>query len=300
MKRRLLIVGCGDVALRAVPLLARRYKLLALTHSPERRALLRGRGIVPLAGNLDSRRSLRRLAGLADSVLHLAPPPGSGTRDPRTVRLLAALARRKMLPRRLVYISTSGVYGDCGGERVPETRRLRPGTDRARRRVHAEGQVRAWGTRNRVSASILRVPGIYAADRLPLERLRAGTPALVPWQDSYTNHIHGDDLARAIVAALARGRPGRAYNASDDSDMKMGEYFDLVADAFGLRRPLRVSRAAAAARIPESLLSFMRESRRLSNRRMKRELGVRLRYPRVADGIAAARRGGLRTGKIPR
>jgi nucleoside-diphosphate-sugar epimerase len=203
-----------------------------------------------------------------------------------------------MLPRRLVYISTSGVYGDCGGERVSEARRLEPRTERARRRVHAERLVREWGMRNRVAVSLLRVPGIYAADRLPLERLRAGTPALLPGEDAYTNHIHGEDLARALAAALARGAPGRAYNVCDDSEMKMGEYFDLVADAFGIGRPPRVSRSAAPGRIPESLLSFMGESRRLANQRMKRELRLRLAYPTVADGVAAARRPGSGPGKI--
>jgi nucleoside-diphosphate-sugar epimerase len=291
IKRRLLIIGCGDVALRAAPLLARRYRLIALTHSPERQALLRSRGIVPIPGDLDDGRSLRRLAGLAHVVLHLAPPPDEGDHDPRSARLAAALARRKMLPQRLVYVSTTGVYGDCRGERVAETRPLRPGSARAARRVSAERVLRAWGRRNRVVVNLLRVPGIYAADRLPLQRLRNGTPALVDWEDGYTNHIHADDLARVLVAALRRGRPGRAYNASDDSRLKMGRYFDLVADAFGLPRPPRVSRAAAAIRVPASLLSFMRESRRIENRRMKCELGLRLVYPTVTDGLAAARRG---------
>lgn len=292
MKRRLLIIGCGDVALRAAPLLRRRYRLLALTHSPERHALLRAHGITPLAGDLDRRHSLERLAGLAHDVVHLAPPPGRGAGDPRTARLLAALTKRRMLPRRLVYISTSGVYGDCGGAEVPETRPRRPQSARAARRVDAEDRVREWGRRQGVTVSILRVPGIYAADRLPLERLHAGTPAIVAEEDGYTNHIHAEDLARALGAALVRGAPCRAYNLSDDSDLKMGEYFDLVADAFGLPRPPRVPRSQAAGRISEAMLSFMRESRRLVNRRMKRELRLRLAYPTVADGVAAAWPGG--------
>jgi nucleoside-diphosphate-sugar epimerase len=290
VKRRLLIVGCGDVALRAAPLLARRYRLLALTHTPERHALLRARGIVPVPGDLDRRRSLDRIAGLAHGVLHLAPPPGQGSGDPRTGRLLAALAKGRMLPRRLVYISTSGVYGDCGGERVAETRPRRPRSARAARRADAEDRVRAWGRRLGVAVSILRVPGIYAADRLPLERLRAGTPALVAEEDGYTNHVHAEDLARALGAALARGAPGRAYNACDDSDLKMGEYFDLVADAFGLARPPRVTRAEALGRISGAMLSFMRESRRLDNRRLTKELRLRLLHATVREGVAAARR----------
>lgn len=284
--RRLLIVGCGDVGLRLAPLLAGRFRLFALSHSPERHALLRSRGITPIPGDLDRRGSLERIAGLAHGVVHLAPPPNRGSTDPRTANLLWALTKARMLPQTLVYISTTGVYGDCGGAQVFETRRVNPQTARARRRVDAEVRIRRWGSSHGVRTVILRVPGIYGPQRLPLARLRSGTPALAPEEDSYTNHIHADDLAAVIVAALERGRPGRVYNASDDSELKMGEYFDLVAERFGLPRPPRVTRAGAAEVIPETMLSFMNESRRLVNRRMKRELRAKLRYPTVADGIA--------------
>lgn len=284
-----MIIGCGDVGLRMVRALRGRWRIYALTHSENRHALLRAEGIVPVAGDLDRPETLERLAGLAQDVVHFAPPPGSGTRDTRTANLIRALAKGGSLPQRMVYISTSGIYGDCGGAVVDETRRAKPSSDRARRRLHAERLLRAWGVETGVLVSILRVPGIYAAERLPLARLKAGMPALATEQDPYTNHIHADDLARTVVAALSRGRGGRAYNASDDSWMKMGDYFDLVADQFGLPRPPRISREAAEREIPESTLSFMRESRRLANYRLKKELRVRLRYPSVAQGMIAAR-----------
>jgi nucleoside-diphosphate-sugar epimerase len=287
--RRLLIIGCGDVGLRMVRALRGRWRIYALTHSEYRHALLRAERIVPVAGDLDRPETLDRLAGLAQDVVHFAPPPGSGTRDTRTANLIRALAKGGSLPQRMVYISTSGVYGDCGGAVVDETRRAKPSNDRARRRLDAEWQLRAWGAETGVPVSILRVPGIYAAERLPLARLKARTPALETEQDSYTNHIHADDLVRTVMAALSRGRGGRAYNASDDSWMKMGDYFDLVADQFGLPHPPRVSREVAEREIPESMLSFMRESRRLTNRRLKKELRVRLRYPSVTQGVVAAR-----------
>jgi nucleoside-diphosphate-sugar epimerase len=135
---------------------------------------------------------------------------------------------------------------------------------------------------------ILRVPGIYAADRLPLERLRTGTPALTTEDDAYVNHVHADDLARVALAACHRGYANRMYNVTDDAPQKMGDYFDLVADGFGLPRPPRVTRAEAERLLPQNLLSFMRESRRLVNRRIKRELRTRLRFPTVTEGIAAA------------
>jgi len=298
--RRLLIVGFGDIARRIVPSLAGRYRIYALTRDLQRCASLRALGVTPLRGDLDAPGSLAALAGLAHDVVHLAPPPDRGVRDTRTAHLIAALAKGGSLPQHLVYISTSGVYGDCGGELVPETRPARPQTGRARRRADAEHQLRGWGRRSGVRVSVLRVPGIYAAERLPLARLARGTPALNPEEDAYVNHVHADDLARIVVAALRRGGPGRMYNASDDAPIRMGDYFDLVAEHFGLPRPPRVTRAEADQLIPDTLRSFMGESRRLVNRRLKQELRMKLRYPTVLQGILAATRnsGELDTGMI--
>jgi nucleoside-diphosphate-sugar epimerase len=284
--QRLLIVGCGDVVRRVLPELTRRWRVYALVR--ERDAMLADTGVTQIVGDLDHRPSLRRLAGLADAVLHSAPPPDSGNTDPRTRRLIAAL-RRGSLPRCLVYISTSGVYGDCASAYVDETRTLRPQTSRAMRRVDAEDQLRCFGAASCCRVSILRAPGIYAADRLPLERLKRGLPVLRPEEDSYTNHIHAEDLGRACIAALAWGRANRAYNASDDSALPMGEWFDKLADAFDLPRPPKVSRGGTALQLSPVQLSFMSESRRLVNQRLKRELGLRLRYPTVDAGIAAAK-----------
>ena len=286
--RRLLIIGCGDVGLRLAKALSGRWRIYALTHSQNRLSELRAHDITPVSGNLDHPESLMRISGLAQDIVHLAPPRPAGTDDTRTNNLIRTLAKGGSLPQRLVYISTSGVYGDCGGEVIDETRRASPSSDRARRRLHAERLIRAWGAETGVQISILRVPGIYSALRLPLARLKAGTPVLGPEHDPYTNHIHADDLARIIVAALTRGRGGRTYNASDDGWMKMGEYFDFVATQFDLPHPPRVSWEKAQSELPESLLSFMRESRRLDNRRLRRELRVQLKYPSVREGVAAA------------
>jgi nucleoside-diphosphate-sugar epimerase len=286
--RRLLIIGCGDVGLRLAKVLKGRWRVYALTHSQNRYPTLRAQGVMPVPGDLDRPETLHRIAGLAQDVVHLAPPPGSGARDTRTNNLIRALAKGGSLPQRLVYISTSGVYGDCAGDVIDETRRARPFSDRAKRRLDAEQQLRRWGVEYGVQVSILRAPGIYSAARLPLARLKAGMPALVPARDPYTNHIHADDLARTALAALTRGRGGRAYNASDGCWMKMGEYFDMVAEQFNLPRPPRVSWDAAQMELPENMLSFMRESRRLCNGRLKKELRVRLRYPSAQQGVAAA------------
>jgi nucleoside-diphosphate-sugar epimerase len=286
---RLLIVGCGDVGLRVVRLLVPRWKVLALTSQPGRVAELRSAGAVPLVANLDEPASLTRLAGLADAVLHLAPPPGQGGTDPRTAALLQALARRGV-PRCLVYASTTGVYGDAQGARFDETRPVAPRSDRARRRVDAEARVRWFGRAFGVRVSILRIPGIYAADRPgghPRERLLRGTPVLRAEDDVYTNHIHADDLARACVAAIARGKPQRVVHVSDHTELKMGDYFDLAADLCGLPRPPRIGWTQAREQLAPALLSFMSESRRLKNGRLLRELRLRLRYPTVREGLLA-------------
>lgn len=278
-------MGCGDVVRRALPVLTRRWQVFALVREYD--PALRAQGVRQIRGDLDQPASLRRLSGLAQAVLHSAPPPASGDGDPRTRRLLAALAKSVSLPRCLAYISTTGVYGDCAGARVPETRPTVARTPRARRRVAAERSLRIFGRRG-PRVSILRAPGIYAADRLPLERLRRGDPVLIAAEDVYTNHIHAEDLAAACVAALERGGANRAYNICDDTALAMGDWFDKLADAFGLARPPRATRVEVKSRLSPTLLSFMGESRRLVNARMKRELGLRLRYPTVDAGIAAA------------
>ncbi|MGE5713137.1 MAG: SDR family NAD(P)-dependent oxidoreductase [Betaproteobacteria bacterium] len=278
---RLLIIGCGDIGLRIVSRLAARFRLIALTSTPARAARLRAAGIVPIVGDLDHRQSLGRLRGLAPRLVHLAPPPNEGDRDTRTRNLIAAQAG---VIERSVYISTSGVYGDYGGQRIDETARLRPANDRAVRRVDAERVMRG-----RLHAVILRVPGIYAHDRLPLDRLRQNLPALAEADDVYTNHIHAEDLARIAIAALVRGRAARVYNTVDNSALRMAEYFDLVADAMGLPHPPRLARAELKAAVSPMMYSFMTESRRISNRRMRDELQVRLLYPTVASALATLR-----------
>lgn len=333
-RARILIVGCGDVGLRCVAQLRERpdrARVFALARRSERVEAVRAAGAVPLRGDLDSRRSLARLGGVASTVLHLAPPQKDGADDLRTRRLIAALTARRraasrpvlarglafgtsptlrlasgestgfgpsaIVPERirrasrtqrrrpkrptLVYASTTGVYGDCGGARINETRPVQPANARAVRRVSAERQLRRATARGALNATIARIPGIYAANRLPLARLAKRTPALVARDDVYTSHIHADDLATILLRLATHGRAGRTIHATDDSELKMGEYFDRVADAYGLARPPRVSLAEAERELEPVLLSFMRESRRLANTRLKRELRVRLRYPDV-------------------
>ena len=284
-RSRLLIVGCGDVGQRVLRELGGRLRVRVLTSSPERVPALRQLGVTPLVGSLDAPASLARLAGLASRVLHLAPPPSRGACDARTAALLVALSRRGGL-RSLVYGSTTGVYGDAGGAFFDETRAVAPQSDRARRRVDAEQRLRAFGRRQALAqgaaVGILRIPGIYAVGRDggdPRERVRRGAPVLAREHDVYTNHIHADDLARACLLALWRVRPQRVLHVCDDTQRLMGDHFDLVADLSGLSRSPRLTREELRAQVSPMQWSFLCESRRLSNVRMKHELGLVLRHP---------------------
>lgn len=270
----------------------RAAQVLALNRNPDRTESLRVQGVRALAGDLDQMTSLRRLSGIATRVLHLAPPASLSESelnwwlDARTTALLRAL-RLRAAPRSLVYASTSGVYGDCAGDWVSETRAVTPKNARAQRRVNAERAVRFAG-RSGLRASILRIPGIYAPNReggTPRTRLQRGTAVLRAEDDVYTNHIHADDLARACLRALWCGKSQRIYHVSDDTELKMGDYFDLAADLYHLPKPPRISREQAQTELPVSLLSFMSESRRLDNRRLKQELKLKLRYPTVTEGL---------------
>ncbi len=272
--KTLLIAGFGDIARRAAPRLSRGFALVPLS---------RRQGV-----DLDRPATLASLPP-ADAVLHCAPPPGRGTSDSRTANLLAMLAKGRILPARFVYVSTSGVYGDCAGARVEEDRPIHPQTDRARRRADAEQQIARWCGERSIPLSILRVPGIYAGDRLPLERLRAGMPALRREDDVYTNHIHADDLAGIVARALEEDAPPGIYNACDDSELLAGDWLDLVADRSGLPRPPRIGRAQIADHMPAETRSFLEESRRLVNARVKQRLGIRLRYPTVFEGVPRAK-----------
>jgi nucleoside-diphosphate-sugar epimerase len=283
----LLIIGCGDVGLRLVKWLrakhpVTRLRILATYRTAGKEAEIRHAGATPILLDLDNPSSVntKRLSGVAHWMINLSPPPNdSAGTDPRSKSLLQALEGTR--GPRWVYISTSGVYGDCQGAWVDETRPVAAKSARGARRVDGERIHRAKG------ASVLRAPGIYGQDRLPIDRLKAGTPALREEDDTYTNHIHALDLAIMSWLAVFRGSAKRVFNASDDSQMKMGDYFDAVATAFDLAKPPRLPRAEVAKAVSPMMLTFMSESRRLRNTRMKKELRMRLRYPTVASTLAS-------------
>ena len=286
---RVLVVGCGDVGTRALPSLVKHCQVVVLTSNPEKKLPLREHGVRPLLGNLDDPISLRRLAGLSERVLHLAPPGPRGLEDHRTRALLRALSLRTR-PQKVLYGSTTGVYGNCHGDWVKETRVLQPMSERAIRRVDAEMQLRDWvkAAGVPIGLNVLRIPGIYALDReggTPIDRVKKGMPVLQEEEDVYTNHIHADDLARACVIALFKGNPLQAIHVSDDAQMKMGDYYSRVADWFNLPPPKRMSFEELTRHLSPMQMSFLSESRRLDNKRMKESLGLVLRYPSPKEGL---------------
>jgi nucleoside-diphosphate-sugar epimerase len=282
--------------MRMSGLINERTRLFGTTRSTSHFESIRAKRITPLQLDLLDKKRCRQLAALARRIVVLAPPPNTGNSDPHCLNLIRALnfhrAKTNAHPTlrartitQLCYVSTTGVYGDHDGAWINELTPTTPQSDRGKRRVAAEKILRGAVTRRQIRLSVLRAPGIYAENRLPLERLKLGTPALKADEDVYTNHIHALDLARFCLRAAYRkslfGAGSRVYNACDQSDLKMGDYFDLVAAHFNLAAPPRVSKTQLKTLVSPALLSFMSESRRINGQRMVDELKLKLRYPTV-------------------
>lgn len=282
-----LIAGCGYTGLRLARRLRPQWRVAALARSEVAATKLAAAGIATVHADLDASLAPGSLAAAATGVAiaYLVPPPESGTGDPRLEHLLAAVGDAR--PSAFVYMSTTGVYGDTRGQSVTEASPPAPASDRARRRVAAEAAVRDWCSARGVRWVVLRVPGIYGPGRLPLERLRRGEPALRPEDAGPGNRIHVDDLVSACVAALERPVEG-VFNVSDGNPATTTEFLQRTAALAGLPPPPLVALADAPGRVSPGMLAFLRESRRIDNRRMVEQLGVRPRYARLDDGIAAS------------
>jgi len=283
-----LIIGCGDIGTRvAAGCVVRGDSVSALVRSAARIPILRAAGVVTVSGDLDDAPSLAGLPAQRALLYYFAPPPEQGNTDPRMGRLLHAVTQ-SVLPHKIVYISTSGVYGDHQGGWVGEDTPPNPQTARARARLDAETRLLGWGRTHAVPVVILRVGGIYGPGRLPVERLRRGEPVLRREDAPFTNRIHADDLAQVCLAAAEHGGAGRIYNVCDGEHSTMTDYFNAVADRLGLARPPQITLAEAQHVLSPGMLSYLNESRRMDNRRMREELGVVLRYPNLAAGLSGA------------
>jgi len=284
----MLILGCGSIGCAvARRLVARGAAVTGVARGPARLAAIAASGAQPLGLDLLSD-PLEPLICADQALFHFAPPPPEGERDELTARVVAHFARRGH-PRRIVYISTTGVYGDCAGAWVDETWPTHPRAARSLRRLDAEQRLQDWAATSGGELVILRVAGIYGPDRLPLERIRAGQPTIVPEQAPWSNRIHADDLVEICLAALDRAPAGAIYNVSDGHPSTMTDYFDRISEAAGLPLPPRIPLTDATTQLSPAMLSYVQESRRLSNRKLLDELGIELRYPTLAAGLAAWR-----------
>ena len=285
MHQDVLIVGCGDIGLRVARILqTSNCEVAGLTRAAKGAERLRRVKVEPVIGDLDDAESLAELPTGGKLVFYLAPPPGGGPVDRRMRNFCAAVGGEKV-PGKVVYMSTSGVYGDCGGARVTEETPVNPQTSRAQRRVDAETTLLEWGRANKVPVVILRVTGIYGPGRLPLARLQQGHPVLNEKESPPTNRIHADDLAAVCVAAAEKAADGEIFNVSDGQSGTMTGYFNAIADLLELPRPQQVSMAEANQVMTPMMLSYLKESRRMDNRKMIEQLGVVLQYPDLESGL---------------
>lgn len=285
--KNVVISGCGEIGVRvAQRWQAKGAHVAGLCRSEASAHKLQEHDIEALRADLDTPDSLHHLP-LKDTVLyHFAPPPSTGETDPRTRALLESIGINN-LPQIIVMISTTAVYGDCGGAWVSEESPTHPQTARGKRRLDAEIALAHWGKSYHVPTVILRVPGIYGPGRLPLERIKSGEPILHEVEAPFTNRIHADDLAMICVLAAEQGCGGCIYNVSDNQPGNMTQYFKDIADAFGLPRPPEISREEAERVLSPGMLSYLKESRRIDNSKLTNELNVKLQYPDLASGLQA-------------
>ena len=284
-RNKLWIIGCGNIGRRV----ARLYQMQgiqarATVQSKESQQHCLLKGIKAILLNLDNDESKLTINSSQSSLFYFTPPTKMGVLDLRLKKFLQYLNTQKP-PKRMVLISTTGVYGDCNGRWVDEKEPLKPLADRAKRRHNAEQQLVMWCENNNTEWVILRVPAIYAKDRLPLERLKKGLPLVKIDQSPFTNRIHADDLALICQAAMELSPPNEVYNISDDKPSTMTEYFIAVAAYTGLEEPPQISLEEAKKTMSKGMLSYLKESRKIHNKKMKEKLNIKLIYPTLHDAL---------------
>ncbi len=283
------IIGCGDIGQRVAALCQKNnMRVTGLARSKETVARLEATGIGPVYGDLAQLESLKDLPTANAILFYFAPPPSEGEIDPLIRNFLSSI-NTGFLPKQLVLISTSAVYGDCNGKWITETQPLNPQTARSLRRLDAEQALREWSVKMGVPSVILRVGGIYGPGRLPIERIEKSLPILKEDESPFTNRIHQDDLAQICVAAAEHGKNAEVYNVSDGQPSTMSRYFKEVARSNDLPLPPEISLKEAKQVMSAGMLSYLTESRRINNEKMLNELKVNLVYPSLEIGLLVGR-----------
>jgi len=284
----LYIIGCGDIGIRVAKLAAaRQIKVYALSRGNKIAPDSEMSGIELAHCDLDSLEPISALNLKGAVVLYAAPPPGGGVIDTRIRNFLAGL-RPGYEPAKLLYISTTSVYGDCGNETVTEERSVSPANHTAKRRCDAERRFKRWGAEHGIPFVTLRVAGIYGPGRIPMQRILSQEPLLNENEVGYTNRIHADDLAEVCLRALEKGEDGDIFNVCDGEVSKMTDYFNTITDLMELPRLPQVSLDEARQVMSPLMFSYMTDSRKISNRKMLEKLEIKLKYPTMLEGLKAS------------
>jgi len=287
--KKTVIIGCGDIGRRVGTLLLEQgQKVLATAKTEESAEKLRDLGFESIVGNFDYQEDAPFVPVHGQQVFYFMPPQGGGKSDYRVLNFCRKLSPENA-PEKLVYISTSGVYGDCGGVVVTEETPINPQTSRALRRASAEIQLQEQAEKLGFKLVVLRVTGIYGPGRLPVARIMQGHPVLKPEDASFTNRIHTFDLVQVCLAAMEKGEDGDVFNVCDGQESSMTDYFLAVADLYELQRPEQISMAEAEKAMNPLMLSYQKESRRMSNRKMLDKLNIELQCPTLQGGLKVSR-----------
>jgi len=275
------IVGCGYIGKKVAS------KLLSLGASVE--CYVHSAGSKEACEALDLRANLLELDNSDFSnewhvqdkniIAYFAPPPRHGISDTRMTHFISTLENLKSTPNKIVLISTTGIYGDCQGEWIDESRAVNPQADRAHRRLSAENQLQQYCQSKNIECIIFRVPGIYAIDKLPEKRITSGEPIVSAVDSGYTNRIHAEDLSEFCVEALTQKIKPGVYNCCDGNPSTMNDYFVRVADFLGIDRPKEISLQQAKKELSAGMLSYLAESKRISNKKLLDNFSTKFKYP---------------------
>jgi nucleoside-diphosphate-sugar epimerase len=231
----------------------------------------------------DDRNGIAAALSHHDHLLISIPPSDSGDRV-LTLYLQELLAHGRSF-RWIAYLSTTGVYGDRGGGWVDETSELRPATERGKRRLLAERAWLALHDEHALPVHIFRLAGIYGPGRNQLLALRKGEARRIVKKEHVFSRIHVDDIAGVLEASIVTPHPGRSYNVCDDEPAPPQTVIAYAAEILGLPVPPEIPFERAG--LSGLSRSFYEESKRVSNRRIKDELGYRLAYPSYREGLQA-------------
>jgi len=283
------IIGCGHIGVRVSQLLRQQnIKISATSHNENSKQHLTSIGIRVFSANLDEVSSLKNLPLQYADIFYFAPPAASGDTDQRISHFLSAL-EKKAPPRRIVYISTTGVYGNQNGEWITEKTPTAPHNARSKRRLSAEIQIRDFCYRRKTQYMILRVAGIYDTKKLPLEKINAGVKVLKTDIAPASNRIHAADLADICIAAMQSTHSNEIFNIADGNPSSISDYFIQTAKIFKLTPPQEINWEQAKKKLSPEMLSYLSESKKIDATYVQKKLGVALQYPDLNSGLIACK-----------